>query len=161
MPEIRLNRGLVAIVDVEDVELVERYNWNGLRGRKTWYAVAVGETGRVIALHRYLLGFPAGRMIDHINENGLDNRRCNLRFATHSQNAANISKQRADATTSRYKGVWYEKAGSRQRRWRARVRVNGRQVQLGSFLTEQEAARAYDSAAQEHFGEYAKLNFNK
>jgi len=90
--------------------------------------------------------------VDHINGDGLDNRRCNLRLATPSQNARN-RKLRADSTTG-YKGVYQEK---KRLKWRATIRVNGKRRTLGRFNAPEDAYRAYCQAATEAFGEYARF----
>jgi hypothetical protein len=91
--------------------------------------------------------------LDHINGERTDNRFCNLREATRSENARN-SRQRAGA--SRFKGVtWHETSEV----WRARIRLNGTNASLGLFASEIDAAKAYDAAAREHFGAYARPNF--
>ena len=101
-------------------------------------------------MHRVILNAPPGREVDHINRNGLDNRRSNLRLATHAQNEANKPPR------GEYKGAyWCKKSG----RWRASIRVDGRLRHMGRFATREEAARVYDDAALEAFGEFAYLNF--
>lgn len=106
-------------------------------------------------MHRLILDAPAGRDVDHANMNGLDNRRVNLRLASHSQNAANQRKCRKK-TLSRYKGIYYYRR--RKRPWCAQIKVRGRNKHLGYFETEEEAALAYNRAALEHFGKFARLN---
>lgn len=156
--EIRLSRGLVALVDDEDVALVsEGWAWHAIPSSYTTYAgrrVAACWADKPVTemMHRLILGSPEGR-VDHINGNGLDNRRCNLRVSTPSQNGGN---RRAGSTgSSRFKGVSWHK---RQQRWVAYIRVAGRRIQAGSFVSEVAAARAYDDAAREAFGEFAALN---
>lgn len=106
---------------------------------------------------------PADKMVDHIDGNGLNNLRSNLRFATMSQNIAN-SKVRKDNTTG-YKGVsWF--VGSKHPNgvwkskpsWTARIGINGKRITVGYFATKEEAARAYNKAAIKYHGEFAKLN---
>jgi hypothetical protein len=110
-------------------------------------------------MHRFLLLPERGVLVDHINGDGLDNRRMNLRLANHSQNAANRCKPQRSRSTSRYKGVFFEASGKRKKRWRALIKVDGQTIHLGSYSEEIEAAVAYDIAAKKHFGEFAKLNF--
>jgi hypothetical protein len=93
--------------------------------------------------------------LDHINLDGMDNRIANLREATSQQNKFNLIR-RATKKTSKYKGVFPYHGGPR---WRALIRQNGKTRFLGSFVTEEEAARAYDAAAIENFGAYCNLNF--
>lgn len=156
--EIKLNEGKTAIVDSGDLEMVAKYNWNVIESRNTCYAhTVIGHW--VVNLHRYIMSARPGQIVDHINGNGLDNRRSNLRFVTAQQNRMNSVKPRLENATSIYKGVHYEKGGKRKKRWRARIDANGKKKHLGRFATEIEAAEAYDTAAREHFGEFAKLNF--
>lgn len=105
-------------------------------------------------MHRLLIYVPPGFEVDHINRNGLDNRRANLRTCTKSENAANREKVGGD-TSSKYKGV-HRRADSGK--WMARIKVNGRRRSLGCFYSEEEAALAYNVAATEEFGEFARVN---
>ena len=105
-------------------------------------------------MHRIILNAPKGTMVDHINGNGLDNRKENLRLCTTRENNANQKKNRNNS--SGYKGV---AKASNCSKWRAYIRVDGVQRHLGNHNTPEEAARAYDAAAKKHFGEYAHLNF--
>ncbi len=166
---IPLTKGRTAIVDLVDSDLVD-FNWSACHEKTTrgnlWYAVASpgGHTPRR-RMHRVVLGRVLGRWlmpsetVDHINNNGLDNRRSNLRLVSPSGNSANTRKQRTfkgKSTHSKYKGV------SRRLdvgRWIATIKVNRKQLHLGYFDSEIEAAKAYDRAARERFGEYAKTNF--
>ena len=102
-------------------------------------------------MHTFLTGWSR---VDHINGNGLDNRRSNLRPASRSQNGAN--RGAPSNNTSGFKGVTRFRL-----KWMAKIQVHGRTIHLGLFATPQEAARAYDTAALEHFGEYARPNFPK
>ena len=105
-------------------------------------------------MHRLLMNFPSGMVIDHINRNGLDNRRANLRIVTNRQNCWNSSCG-INVGSSKYKGVrWL----ARDRKWRSSIRHNGRKVSLGDFKDEISAARAYDAAAKRYRGEFAVLN---
>lgn len=153
---------LHAIVDEADAELVSGYRWNVQPGRNTFYAVAFVRLRGMkrpvtIKMHRVILDPSGDRVVDHIDGNGLNNTRANLRAGTHQQNMQNIQSRSSHRDgSSQYLGV------SRQRsskKWRAGIYVNGTQQHLGVFVTEIEAAHAYDRAAIEHLGELASLNF--
>lgn len=118
-----------------------------------WATYAARNAGRrtTVALHRFLTGAPRGFQVDHLNCNGLDNRRANLRVCSQSQNQGN-SRRRTD-NTSGFKGVsWNKQAG----KWQARIRRGGRRVHLGYFTTPEDAHTAYCLAAVEVFGEFAR-----
>jgi hypothetical protein len=100
------------------------------------------------------LGANPGQLVDHWNRDGLDNRRCNLRIANYSQNAANSGP--SVRNTSGYKGVTFSR---RADKWQAGIQVNGKFQFLGHWATREDAARAYDAAATKFFGEFAHLNF--
>lgn len=155
MKQIPLSRGLVALVDDADFDLVSAVGkWYANPSDRTFYARKnFSRGGRYfsVRMHTLITGWP---LVDHLNGNGLDNRRLNLRQATHSQNAMNRG-MRSD-NTSGYKGV-----GLRRGAWTAEIYVHGVQHYLGRFLSAEEAARAYDAAAAELFGEFARLNFPK
>ena len=163
MPTIRipLNSrkypGLYALIDEADFELVSQYQWYPSWCNGKLYAAAYGGGGRAhpqtLRMHRLVTGAAKGQQVDHVNGDGTDNRRCNLRLSTQSQNMANIRKL---AGTSRYKGVhWDQDRG----KWMARVRIGGIAKNLGRFDCEEDAAVAYDDAAYREFGEFAHLNF--
>jgi hypothetical protein len=150
MREIPLTRGYVAIVDDED------YEW--LMAEGPWcYCNGYAVRGRGnIKMHRLILGLTAGdgKQADHINRNKLDNRRCNLRLCTASQNHANMSIFRNNTTG--YKGVTFLRSHGK---YRAKIKVRGRYIFLGYFDNPIDAACAYDKAARFHFGEFANTNF--
>ena len=105
-------------------------------------------------MHREIMKPPKGKIVDHKNRNKLDDTRENLRISTHKENVRNRGKPRGSA--SRYLGVGYDR---HRRRWYATLYVEGRQIWLGYFEDEIEAARGYDYAAVERLGESANLNF--
>lgn len=139
------------IVDEEDIPLVSQYTWYVNIYGKQLYAVT--STG--LLMHRLIMDAKMCQIIDHINGNGLDNRRENLRICTHSQNHQN---QHNVSGASQYKGVCLSKSG---KKWRAYIYDNGKRIHLGYFFTERAAARAYDNKAKKLFGEFAKLNLGE
>lgn len=154
---IPLSQGLVTIIDDEDAERVLAVGGWFAHVKKGGLAYARcnvpadGGARRGVLLHTFLTGWP---LVDHRNGDGLDNRRANLRRATKSQNGAN--QRIAARNTSGFKGVSWHKASQK---WDAHIRANGRQRHLGLFLSPEEAARAYDAAARDLFGEFARPNF--
>lgn len=153
--QIPLSRGYVALVDDEDFGRLSEIRWHALcvkSGRV--YAKATLRVGpgryRDVLMHRLVLDAPAGLKVDHIEGIGLDNRRANLRLATHQQNLCN---RRRGYGASRFVGVAQHRG-----RWRAYITAHGRNQHLGLFDTEEAAARARDAAARLLHGEFASLN---
>jgi hypothetical protein len=156
--EIVLTNGMVALIDDEDYERVSQHTWiaDYRKCSHDWTPRAwIG--GKYVLMSRFILQPPDDVNIDHANHNPLDNRRENMRPCNHQQNAANRPKpnRKPTARSSRFKGVVYD---PQFKRWRARIGIDYKQMHLGTFATETEAARAYDRAAREHFGEFAYLN---
>lgn len=155
---IELTQGKVAVVDNEDADLA-LVNWCARKASKTFYAYRQvrDESGKLtlLALHQAVarrLGFTG--IADHRDRDGLNCRRGNLRPATQSQNAANRTGRQG--TSSGLKGVtWDRRAG----KWAASIMVNYKRRYLGRHVDKTEAAKAYDAAAREEFGEFAVVNF--
>ncbi len=141
--------GWYASVDAENFEWLNQWHWRVQSG----YAARV-EKGKVIYMHRQIMQPPAGMVVDHINGDNFDNTLANMRNVTPRQNTHNARKR--VGTTSVYKGVSCDK---RSGRWRARLWSGKKNLHLGCFETEIEAARAYDRKAVELFKEAAWLNF--
>ncbi len=158
--KIPLTQGQFAIVDDEDYEKLSGYKWYASKKGRTFYAERADRGGRKkrnIPMHREILDMPAGKCIDHINHNSLDNRRANLRIVTQEHNNWNKRKKRGNCS-SQYKGVSWQKSPGR---WKAMIVYKGKWIFIGYFDNEVSAAKAYDAKAQELFGEYAALNFGK
>jgi len=149
-----------ALVDASDVSTVTAVAWRAQKGTHTSYAVGTLTPKRGILMHRLILGLgPDDPQVDHINRNGLDNRRSNLRLATGSNNRGNQAKVSSYAgrpCASEYKGVYWHK---KNKRWVVTIQYRGRKKSLGCYGSEVEAAVAYDRAAVGVFGEFACLNF--
>lgn len=144
---VRLSQGLEAIIDASDAELIGAFNWFAMPRPHTNYAFANKEKANgkrcALLMHRLIMGESSNLFVDHINRNGLDNRRCNLRFATPQQNCANSTTRRDNK--SGVKGVGWRKD---RQKWRAQITVNGRSKSLGHYDTRDEAANAYKAAAR-------------
>jgi hypothetical protein len=106
-------------------------------------------------MHRQVLNFPDAEYIDHRNNDGLDNRKENIRPATRAQNNYNRQKY-ANNSRSKYKGVGFKRKG---KKWSAQIGLGNKMIFLGYFKNEIDAAKAYDEAARKYYGEFASLNF--
>lgn len=176
MAEITLRTGELCLIDDKDVDLVRsiksvwRYTHNGRTGNKCYVRAVIkdrDESGKfhcsTMYLHRLIMRATKGQIVDHINCDTLDNRRCNLRFATGSINSMNQKKRKAStfggSCSSRFKGVTII-GRLKTKKWRAMIHINqeGR-LHLGYFESELEAAFAYDLASLEYHGEFGRRNF--
>lgn len=154
---VPLSGGGFATIDAADGPLVTSYSWERVGGTHSSYA-STRIDGKRVAMHRLILQPPADLHVDHIDHDGLNNSRGNLRAGTKQQNCWNTRKR--PQTTSRFKGVCFNPTPfTRATPWRAVIHVDGREFQVGFFATEEEAARAYDRVASETRGEWALLNF--
>ena len=159
-----VGHGRQAVVDKEDWERVRGLTWHGAKGGNTWYASANVVDGdgvnKPVSLHRFVLGLTRGdgKVVDHRNRNGLDNRRENLRVCDTGRNIANSRKHR-DGKHSRFKGVTKFNRENCTKPWIARIVVDYKARWLGTYETEIEAARAYDREARAVWGRFARCNF--
>jgi transposase-like protein len=147
---IELLSGQIAIIDAEDIALVEGARWSALVKKHTTYAVSNSMNQGTVLLHRLIMHAEPGEFVDHINHDGLDNRRSNLRLCSTQVNNWNTRKKRSN--TSGYIGVSWHKAGGK---WRATFG----QKHIGGFDSKDDAARAYDAYVRANCDEYATVNF--
>lgn len=152
---VPLTKGYEAMIDASDVELVDSFNWQALVGSHAVYAQRIDRSGskkKTIRMHRVISGAGHGLEVDHINGNGLDNRRSNLRVATHQQNLQN---QRISKTNNTgFKGVSWHKTA---RKWRARITVSGKETHLGFFPSLEAAHAAYAIASSRMHGDFGRV----
>jgi len=159
---ITLSSGDTVFYDADDQHKIDAHTWRLEHKTSKKYVVCTTHTKMIngkrktrhLYLHRVIMNLDKSSLrVDHINGNGLDNRKANLRLATQAQNCQNCIGRKG---TSRYKGVSFDKSTGK---WVAQIQVNKRKQHLGSFVDEIDAARRYDKAAVECFGEFAKTNF--
>lgn len=158
MKEIKLTQGKVALVDDDDFEYLNQWKWYAKLDNGNWYALRnthVGGKIKTIQMHVLITPVPQGFIRDHKDGNGLNNQRDNIRICTHTENKHNRKKS-LKPKTSIFKGVtWYR----RLQKWQAQIEHDNKNIYLGVFTSEVDAAKAYDKKAQELFGEFANINF--
>lgn len=156
MKQLPLKNGKFIIVDDEDFERISKYTWS-LRGNEDNFTIQrttttiAGTTN--ISLANEVMQTPF-KLYDHKDKNPLNNQKNNIRHCTWSENMCNRNK--FDNCTSDYKGVRYSK---KSRKWEARITKDGKTKQIGTFVNEVDAAKAYDQEALKLHGEFASLNF--
>lgn len=153
MKEIALTQGYIAIVDDQDFEIVSQYKWRVKKATNLNYAQAHSQCGdgksKSIFMHRFVLNPAPGQEVDHIDHNGLNCTRANMRLCSKSQNMANQRKQRGK--DSIYKGVSWD---SVRNKWLAQIKINGKAINLGRYVNELDDYTAYSEAAKKLFGEF-------
>ncbi len=155
---ILLSTGQHTIVDDEDYNSLAQWRWTNTKRNYVQRVIYPNgkDKGITIFMHRVIMNTPKGMHTDHINGNPLDNRRSNLRICTPSNNLGNRKPGIRRACKTTYKGIFFLKE---IQKWRAMICVDGKRTHLGVFVSELDAAVAYDNAARRYFGEFARLNF--
>ncbi len=151
--QLPLTQGKYALVDDADYDLLSRWDWYAWWSGSVWYARR-SHKGKKLYLHREILKAGKDDVTDHVNHDGLDNRRCNIRVCTQLQNARNKPPRKNQS--SKYKGVYWHKLAAK---WTAQIAPSRCRKHLGVFEKEIDAAVAYDKAAEKYYGEFACLNF--
>lgn len=148
--------GQVAMVDNEDYDWISKFSWHLKNSGTVLYArcnVVLDNKHTTMTMHRMVMTAKKGQIVDHIDRNGLNNQKYNLRFATKAQNKMNCISHKN--SSSKYKGVHWNKVS---KVWQSRIQFEGKKIFLGAFDNEIEAARAYDKKSIEIFGEYSRVN---
>jgi hypothetical protein len=164
---IELTQGKFALVDPDDFNWLNNYNWHAIKKGNNFYASrfeTINGRRRHIYMHRQIMQSKLNPVpctlnpdlvIDHIDRNSLNNCKSNLRLATRTQNNWNSARGKNQGR-SKYKGISWKPA---KRKWQATLYINGRAKSLGYYSDEISAARAFDAAAKKHRRQYACLNF--
>lgn len=155
MKKIPLTQGKVALVDDEDYEYLNQWKWFAIKKNNVrseyWYASRKYPNRKGnLGMHRVIMNTPHNMQVDHIDHNGLNNQRYNLRICNNAENG----KNRTSYGRSKYLGVSYNRGF-----WKAGIRINNEWIYLGSYRLQSEAAFAYDIAAMKDHKEFANLNF--
>jgi HNH endonuclease/AP2 domain len=152
---VPLTKSYEAVIDAADASLVEGWNWIAVVQSRRVYAARTDRADnqrRDIRMHRVLMGEPDGFDVDHINGDGLDNRRANLRIATRAENLRN--QRLSLRNTSGFKGVCWDKDKGK---WRAQIKLNWGNHYLGLYTTPEEAHQAYVAASIKIHGEFGRI----
>lgn len=152
MKTVQLTQGKVALVDDEDYQIVAHYKWHYAEGYARTDVKREDGKYRSVSMHRLILSTPKGMETDHLNGDGLDNRRKNIRICTKGENLRNVGRRKNNS--SGMKGVYRH----RDDKWVAQIRLHRKSYFLGVFSDKIEAAKAYNEAAKIYHGEFARLN---
>ncbi len=153
MKKIPLTQGKYALVDNEDYEWLNQWKWLARKDKKIYYAQR-SYKNTIILMHREIINVKFDNIVDHINHNGLDNRKENLRECNYQQNRHNSTGNKN--VTSVFKGVYWSK---RCNKWACKIRKGEKNTHLGYYFNDVNAAKMYDYMADKLFGDFAYLNF--
>lgn len=151
---IELNKGVFTKVDAEDYDYLNQWKWYLLKSKCNYYAIRTSRPdNKLIQLHRVVIKAKKGEIVDHINRDKLDNRKCNLRICTISQNNQNSKLNKINK--SGFHGVSWHK---RVKKYVSQIACNNKKIHIGYYTCKKDAAKAYNAAAIKFHGEFAKLN---
>lgn len=150
--KLKLNKNKYTLIDKEDFDKVSQFNWF-FNGKHAYRTVQKNYKSKTIYLHRFITNCPKGKTVDHINGDGLDNRKENFRICSQKNNSYNAKICKRNK--SGFKGVSWIKS---RKKWYVSIEKNGYSMSLGLFLDKEEAALAYNKYAKKYFGQYARLN---
>ena len=159
MKKIKLTQGQFALVDDWNYDWLNQFKWFAVKGKYTYYAVrAIRINGKrkTIWMHREIMKTPEGMEVDHKDHNPLNCQEYNMRNCTHQQNLCN--RQKYKGCSSKFIGVTWAKHANK---WKVAIQFNRKQIHLGLFVSETEAAKAYNKAGKELFKEFVVPNLIK
>lgn len=157
MKQIALTQGKFALVDDEDYEYLNQFKWYAHKKKNTYYAkreLWINKKNVVLPMHKAILNPEIGQVCDHIDGDGLNNQRSNLRLCIKAENCRN--QRIRTGTSSKFKGVSFQPS---RNKWTAYITIDYKRISLGRFLSEEDAAKAYDAKAKVLHGEFANVNF--
>lgn len=148
MKKIQLTQNKYTLVDDEDYDYLNQFNWYAHKSKNYWSAIRMSKR-KIIIMHRVIMNCPDDKLVDHINHNSLDNRKENLRICNRKENARNsrLSKR----NTSGIKGVSWN---SDIKKWVSSIRINGKNTVLGRFKSLKSAKNAYEKVGLKYHKEF-------
>lgn len=148
---IKNKSGFWVKIDHDDLEKIYNIKWHIDQTTENYFRVVASVNGRPLLMHRHILCAKPGEIIDHINGDTFDNRKINLRFCTSSENSMNQKVKPG----KKYKGIYFDKS---RKLWAAQITAAGKTKTIGRYLTDKQAAIAYNEIAKKLHGDFAKLN---
>ena len=159
MIQIPLTQGQFALIDDEDFDIVSKHKWHAKKYKHTYYAatnIKKEDKKTILRMHRLIINVPDGMEIDHLDHNGCNNQKYNIKVCTHWENMQNKKNQYDVLTTTKMKGVYFDNT---TKKWKSTIWINGRSKSLKSSDRLEYAIRAYNRASMFYFGERAFLNY--